>query len=75
MGMARTDTTGPGPQKLFLLYFDPAQASALRIHGFVEGTDRRVNVFAANSMSRQNNVIIAHEFLHTPGATDSTTRQ
>ena len=67
-----TDTTGPGPQvKLFLLYFDPAQSKRLaHSTGLQKGLIGRVNVFAANSMSRQNNVIIAHEFLHTLGATD-----
>ena len=67
-----TDTSGPGPQvKLFLLYFDPAQSKRLaHSTGMQKGLVGRVNVFAANSMTRQNNVIIAHEFLHTLGATD-----
>jgi hypothetical protein len=66
------DTVGPGPQvKMFLLYFDPAQSTRLaHSTGLQKGLIGRVNVFAASSMTRQNNVIIAHEFLHTLGATD-----
>ncbi len=67
-----TDTVGPGPQvKMFLLYFDPAQSKVLaHSTGLQKGLIGRVNVFAASSMTKQNNVIIAHEFLHTLGATD-----
>jgi len=67
-----TDTIGPGPQvKMFLLYFDPAQSKRLaHSTGLQKGLIGRVNVFAADSMTRQNNVIVAHEFLHTLGATD-----
>ena len=67
-----TDMSGPGPQvKMFVLYFDPAKSNRLaHSTGLQKGLIGRVNVFAANSMTRQNNVIIAHEFLHTLGATD-----
>ena len=67
-----TDTIGPGPQvKLFVLYFDPAQSKRLaHSTGLQKGLIGRVNTFAASSMTKQNNVIIAHEFLHTLGATD-----
>ena len=67
-----TDTVGPGPQvKLFLLYFDPAQSKRLaHSTGLQKGLMGRVNVFATSSMAKQNNVVIAHEFLHTLGATD-----
>lgn len=67
-----TDTIGPGPQvKLFVLYFDPKLSTRLaHSTGLQKGLVGQVNVFAASSMSKQNNVIIAHEFLHTLGATD-----
>ena len=67
-----TDTTGPSPQvKMFVLYFDPAQSKILaHSTGLQKGLIGRVNVFATGSMAKQNNVVIAHEFLHTLGATD-----
>lgn len=63
---------GPGPQvRLLLLYFDPAKHSKLRHStGLQKGLLGRVNVFAAQDMASQNNVVIAHEFLHTLGASD-----
>ncbi len=66
------DTTGPGPQvKMFLLYLDPAQSPRLaHSTGLQKGMIGRVNVFASRDMAKQNNVVIAHEFLHTLGATD-----
>lgn len=67
-----TDTSGPGPQvKMFLLYFDPALSKSLaHSTGLQQGLIGRVNVFASHDMAKQNNVVIAHEFLHTLGATD-----
>jgi len=67
-----TDTVGPSPQvKMFVLYFDPAHNKRLaHSTGLQKGLLGRVNTFAASSMTKQNNVIIAHEFLHTLGATD-----
>ena len=67
-----SETVGPGPQvKMFLLYFDPAQTKRLaHSTGLQKGLIGRVNVFASRDMAKQNNVVIAHEFLHTLGATD-----
>lgn len=66
------ETPGPGPQvKIFLLYVDPAQQNRLpHSTGLQKGLIGRVNVFASREMAAQNNVVIAHEFLHTLGATD-----
>ena len=66
------DTKGAGTQvKLFLIYFDPALNSRLgHSTGLQKGLIGRVNVFASRDMASQNNVVIAHEFLHTLGATD-----
>ena len=66
------DTKGPGTQvKIFLLYFDPAQTGRLaHSTGLQKGLIGRVNLFASRDMANQNNVVIAHEFLHTLGASD-----
>lgn len=63
---------GPSPQvKLFVLYFDPAKHPELEHSTALQkGLIGRVNAFASHEMSKQNNVIIAHEFLHTLGASD-----
>ena len=67
-----TRTEGPGVRvKMFVLYFDPERSAVLNHStGLQQGLIGRVNVFAARNMSKQNNVIITHEFLHTLGATD-----
>lgn len=66
------ETRGSNTQvKLYLLYFDPARHSQLaHSTALQKGLLGRVNVFASPHMAQQNNVIIAHEFLHTLGATD-----
>lgn len=66
------ETHGPGSQvKLFVLYFDPGKSAQLdHSTALQKGLLGRVNVFAASHMKQQNNVIIAHEFLHTLGALD-----
>lgn len=63
---------GPSPQvKLFVLYFDRDRHPVLEHSTALQnGLIGRVNVFALHEMSKQNNVIIAHEFLHTLGASD-----
>jgi len=63
---------GPRPHvRLFVLYFDPAQRPRLSHSvGLQKGMLGRVNAFAGESMAETNNVIIAHELLHTLGATD-----
>jgi hypothetical protein len=63
---------GPGAQiKLFVLYFDPARHPILaHSTALQKGLIGRVNAFASADMRKQNNVIIAHEFLHTLGASD-----
>jgi len=67
-----TDSNGYSPQvKIFLQYFDPAQIKRLgHSTGLQKGLIGRVKVFASQDMAKQNNVVIAHEFLHTLGATD-----
>ena len=63
---------GPTPRiRLFLLYHDPALAPTLRHSiGLQKGLVGVVNLFADKRMAGSNTVVIAHELLHTLGATD-----
>ena len=63
---------GPRPHvRIFVLYFDPPQRQRLAHSvGLQKGMIGRVNAFADNGMTATNNVIIAHELLHTLGAID-----
>jgi hypothetical protein len=62
---------GPGDIKLFLLYYDP-EANQQLDHslGLQKGQIGVVKAFAARRNGPGNNVVIAHELLHTLGATD-----
>ena len=63
----------PYPQDIviFVQYFDPAQNPVMADSlGLQKGLIGIVNAFASKAMQAQNNVIIAHEMLHTVGATD-----
>lgn len=62
----------PRPQiALFLLYHDPALASRLpHSAGLQRGLTAVVHLFAIRSQEAQNRIVIAHELLHTFGATD-----
>jgi hypothetical protein len=56
---------------LFLLYHDPALASSLpHSAGLQRGLTGVVHLFATRSQEAQNRIVIAHELLHTFGATD-----
>lgn len=56
---------------LFVLYHDPARSAVLpHSLGLQRGLMGVVHVFAARSQDDQNAVVIAHELLHTFGATD-----
>ncbi|MGE0189636.1 MAG: hypothetical protein AB7Q04_10060 [Steroidobacteraceae bacterium] len=67
-----TDPAGPTPTiRLFMLYHDPANASVLpHSVGLQKGLVGIAHVFAAKDMAHANQVIVAHELLHTLGATD-----
>ncbi len=57
--------------QIFVLYFDPEEASILAHSlGLQKGLIGVVNAFASKEMKTTNHVIIAHELLHTVGATD-----
>jgi hypothetical protein len=56
---------------LFLLYHDPAQADTLpHSAGLQRGLSVVAHLFATREQNAQNNIVIAHELLHTFGATD-----
>jgi hypothetical protein len=66
------DPAGPTPTiRLFLLYHDPQISSVLpHSTGLEKGLVGIAHLFATQSMARANQVIVAHELLHTLGATD-----
>lgn len=61
----------PADIQMFVIYYDPDTHDRLRHSlGLQKGLIGVVHGFASRSMAAQNNVIIAHELLHTLGATD-----
>ena len=57
--------------QMYVQYFDPARSPALpHSLGLQKGMIGIVNAFATKSMKAQNHVVVAHELLHTLGATD-----
>jgi hypothetical protein len=65
-------SASPRPQiALFLVYHDPALSSRLaHSAGLQRGLTAVVHLFASQSQEAQNRIVIAHELLHTFGATD-----
>jgi hypothetical protein len=60
-----------GTVKLFVLYHAPQDGVALEHSlGLQNGLIGVVHAFADPSQAQQNNIVIAHELLHTLGATD-----
>ena len=64
--------SGPKPHvRMFVLYFAPLEKRRLAHSlGLQKGLIGVVNAFASTQMEGENNVVIAHELLHTFGATD-----
>ena len=62
----------PPPQvRIFVLYHDPSFSRAVpHSVGMQKGLVGVVHAFADEPMTRTNNVVIAHEILHTLGASD-----
>lgn len=62
----------PRPQiAMFLLYHDPVLLARLpHSAGLQRGLTAVVHVFASRSQEAQNRIVMAHELLHTFGATD-----
>jgi hypothetical protein len=68
-----TPVAGRAPPRirLFLLYHDPATLErAPDSHGLQKGLIGVVHLFADVGMAGRNNIVIAHELLHTVGASD-----
>ena len=63
---------GPKPNvQMFVVYHDPARVSRVTHSlGLQKGLIGVVNAFASDEQAAQNNIVIAHELLHTVGATD-----
>ena len=63
---------GPKPHvRVFVLYYDPQHITRVgHSLGLQKGLIGVVNAFASQAQAAQNDVVIAHEFLHTLGATD-----
>jgi hypothetical protein len=66
------DYAGPSPDaRIFAVFFDPGFTPRVpHSVGLKEGHIGIANVFAADHMTEENNVIVTHEVLHTFGATD-----
>jgi hypothetical protein len=61
----------PSRIRLFVLYHDPATLErAPDSHGMQKGLVGVVHAFATGAMTGANDIVIAHELLHTVGATD-----
>ncbi len=61
----------PSNIQVFVQYFDPRLTDRVgHSLGLQKGLIGVVNAFASRKMAGQNNVVIAHELLHTVGATD-----
>lgn len=57
--------------RMFVLLYDPAQAQKVAHSlGLQKGMIGVVHAFASDDQAEQNNVVLAHELLHTLGATD-----
>lgn len=71
------DLPGAAPDiKLFVVYHDPKLSPTVAHSvGMQKGLYGVVNVFAEQSMVGSNDVITAHELLHTLGATDKYDRR
>lgn len=61
----------PSRVRIFVLFHDPSSLQSVPdSHGLQKGLIGVVHAFAAKSMAGTNNIVIAHELLHTLGATD-----
>jgi hypothetical protein len=68
----RHDTfDGPANAQLYLVFHDPDRQNHLaHSTGLEKGMVGIVNLFADDKMVPQNNVVLAHEFMHLVGASD-----
>ncbi|MEE9397342.1 MAG: hypothetical protein V3V31_10050 [Methylococcales bacterium] len=68
------DESNKGRVRLFVIYHQPVSGQALAHSlGLKKGLLGIVHAYADKGQAQQNNIIIAHELLHTVGATDKYT--
>jgi hypothetical protein len=68
---SENDERAPPDIRMFVLYHDPDISPQVpHSLGLREGLMGVVHAFAAHEMTGANNIVIAHEFLHTLGASD-----
>ena len=68
---AQVPGRAPPRIRMFVLYHDPATLErAPDSHGLQKGLVGVVHAFADPAMTATNNIVIAHELLHTVGASD-----
>jgi len=71
---SRREAAQPRPRgqvRVFVLYYDPEHSPTVAHSlGLKEGLIGIVHAFASRAQAPTNNVVIAHELLHTLGATD-----
>jgi len=68
-----TEAPGRAPPRIriFVLYHDPATLDHVPdSHGLQKGLIGIVHAFAETAMAGSNNIVIAHELMHTLGASD-----
>jgi hypothetical protein len=71
MHAAQVPGRTPSRIRIFVLYHDPASLQVVPdSHGLQKGLVGVVHAFAVKNMAGSNNIVIAHELLHTVGATD-----
>ena len=56
--------------RMFVNYHDPKEVESLHSVGIQKSLVGIVNAYADTTQQRQNNMVIAHEFFHTVGASD-----
>jgi hypothetical protein len=68
---ARASGKAPPQIRIFVIYHDPTFSQSIpHSVGMQKGLVGVVHAFASDRMTRTNNVVIAHEILHTLGASD-----
>jgi hypothetical protein len=70
-GAADVPGRAPSHIRVFVLYHDPEKTQSVpHSLGLQKGLIGLVHAYAARSMAASNNIVIAHETMHTVGATD-----
>ena len=69
-----THNTDPGPApdiQMYVLYYDPRTVDRVpHSVGLAKGLIGVVHAFSTNNYNQSNNIVIAHELMHTVGASD-----